>query len=141
MNDSEEEQADENSTVGKPWVTYPEGLQEEVWPYCTIRHFPPAGNRLRVSQVELQPGSPAPVIRHDRSTELTRIIEGEALVYLDGKTHIEKTDSTFFIPPGTAHGFKAIDGVCHLLVIHVPAVPPNEDHAVLSEDFDLSSRP
>jgi quercetin dioxygenase-like cupin family protein len=142
MVNSEDDKANnEKGLNSKPWSINSEDLQETTWPYCTIRHFPSAGKTLRISEVKLQPNNPAPVIRHDRSTELARIIKGDALVYLGGKVSIERAGSTFYIPPGTTHGFKALNGMCLLLVVHVPAEPPNKDHTIIYEDFDFGSQP
>jgi quercetin dioxygenase-like cupin family protein len=126
----------EDVTTEKIWTSAPGELPLQERPFGTIGHFPASQNRLRASYVGVQPGRPAPVTRHALSGELVYVVSGSAAAYVDGTVKTIEAGTTLYLPPGTAHGFKAYGEPATLLVVHVPSVPPAEDHEAVLPDFD-----
>ncbi|MGW6929783.1 cupin domain-containing protein [Lentzea sp. NPDC054927] len=126
----------EDTVTEKIWTTEAGQLPVQERPFGTIGHFPASQARLRASYVEVQPGNPAPVTRHALSGELVYVVSGSASAYVDGEVKAVETGTTLYLPPGTAHGFKASGESAVLLVVHVPSVRPAEDHEAVLPDFD-----
>jgi quercetin dioxygenase-like cupin family protein len=126
----------EDVTTEQVWTSEAGQLPVQERPFGTIGHFPANQARLRVSYVGVQPGRPAPVTRHALSGELVYVVSGSAAAYVDGAVTAVEAGTTLYLPPGTAHGFKASAEPATLLVVHVPSVPPAEDHEAVLPDFD-----
>ncbi|WP_405940061.1 cupin domain-containing protein [Streptomyces sp. NBC_00726] len=126
----------ETVTTERIWATEAGRLPVQERPFGTIGHFPASQERMRVSYVGVQPGRPAPVTRHALSGELVYVVSGSAAAYIDGTVETVGAGATLYLPPGTSHGFKAYGEPATLLVVHVPSVPPAEDHEAVLPDFD-----
>jgi quercetin dioxygenase-like cupin family protein len=116
-----------------PWIASPENLAEQAWEYCRISHYPGCGEAFRVSYVRIGPDDEAKVVTHQHSSELVCVLSGEVMA-LAGETRRKvKAQDVVFLPRNTAHAFAAIGGEAVLLVVHTPAVAPNQDHIKSSE--------
>lgn len=65
-------------------------------------------------------GKPTPLHLHPGDDETLYVLEGEILVYLDGKEHTVGRGGTFFAPRGVPHAFLVTSETAHLLCLAVP---------------------
>jgi quercetin dioxygenase-like cupin family protein len=65
---------------------------------------------------------------HEVAASFIYILEGTAVVTLDGENYPAGAGDTIYIPPGVSHGFSTPDEDVVLLSVQSPPIYP-EDHA------------
>jgi mannose-6-phosphate isomerase-like protein (cupin superfamily) len=65
---------------------------------------------------------------HQHSASFLYILEGTAVVILDGQQYQARAGDTIYIPPGVSHGFRTPDEAVVLLSVQSPPIYP-EDRA------------
>lgn len=63
---------------------------------------------------------------HDASEAFVYIVEGTAIVTLDGKNYQVKAGDTIYIPAGASHGFSTSDEEVVLLSVQSPPIYPED---------------
>ena len=85
----------------------------------------------------LTPADNSPSVVHDRTNQLTYVISGKGVAYLDGLATDLNQNAAVFISEGTVHSFVATEGELTLFHIHIPDVGRDEDRRIVcGDDYD-----
>jgi quercetin dioxygenase-like cupin family protein len=71
-------------------------------------------------------GSALPPHIHAASESFLYILQGTAIVALDGKEYVVKPGDTIYIPSGASHGFRTPDEDVVLLSVQSPPIYPDD---------------
>ena len=85
----------------------------------------------------LYPSDNSPSVVHDKTNQLTYVVEGEGRAYLNGVQIDLAPGDSVFVSAGTAHSFKAKSPRLVLFHIHVPDEGRDADRRIVEgEDYD-----
>jgi mannose-6-phosphate isomerase-like protein (cupin superfamily) len=83
--------------------------------------------------LHINAGSRLSLQYHEQKDETIYVMEGTAVVHLDGKTHILSSGDSLRIQPGQIHRFCAPDE-CHVKLIEV-STPEIDDVVRVEDDY------
>jgi quercetin dioxygenase-like cupin family protein len=83
------------------------------------------GKNESINLTQLQPGAHFEAHYHSISDEIDFVFQGQANMTIEGEVRLIKPGDLIYIPPGVAHGFKAL-GDENLLVLVVFTPPLDE---------------
>jgi quercetin dioxygenase-like cupin family protein len=94
----------------------------------------------------MEQGKMTPLHTHAEADETMYVLEGELLVYLDGRQHRVAAGGTVMAPRGLPHAFMVLSPVARMLCLHTPgsgeafywgaSEPEPGDEASQPVDFD-----
>lgn len=85
----------------------------------------------------LTPTDNSPVVVHRFTNQLTYVISGKGIVYLNGIRKKIQAKDCFFVEAGTKHSFVALSKELTLFHIHIPDEGRDIDRFILSgDDYD-----
>lgn len=84
----------------------------------------------------LTPDDNSPTVVHKNTNQLTYVLSGSGIVFLNGKPQQIEKDSALFIQVGTTHRFIAITDELFLFHIHIPDEGRENDRYIIDgEDY------
>ena len=96
-----------------------------------LLHNYPQGERYYHT---LQEGDNSPVVIHDYTNQLTYIVKGSGVAYLNGLKQKVRDGSIVLIEAGTTHRFVAEPGGLTMLHVHIPDSGRDNDRRVVEGD-------
>jgi quercetin dioxygenase-like cupin family protein len=83
------------------------------------------GKNANINLAQMEPGAHFGAHYHSVKDEIDFVIQGKANMTIDGEVRPIKSGDLIYIPPGTVHGFDALETE-NLLVLVVFAPPLDE---------------
>lgn len=85
----------------------------------------------------LTPNDNSPIVVHEFTNQLTYVISGNGIVFLDGTEKRICNKDCFFVEAGIKHRFVALSDELTLFHIHIPDEGRDEDRFIVSgDDYD-----
>lgn len=85
----------------------------------------------------LSPDDNSPTVVHKQTNQLTYVLGGNGIVFLDGRPQNLKADSALVIKAGVSHRFVATSEKLVLFHIHIPDEGRDKDRFIIEgEDYE-----